>query len=239
MHLPPEQQAIREKSYHPSGKFIEFPTADIETSIPERFEKIARNFPERLAVDDGNRSFTYAQLNQAANRIAKGILEQPGVNEEPVTLLFEHGAFVIAAILAILKTGRIYVPLDPALPAARMSEMFQDCQAKLLLADSKNLSQARQLAQDGQNVLNCDDLDITTAAGNLDRKMSAQTPALILYTSGSTGRPKGVLHSQRNILVEASNYINDVRICAKDRLSLCQSCSFANSIRNIYGALLS
>ena len=116
--------------------------------------------------------------------------------------------------------------------------MLQDSQAKLLLTNSHNLAQARELAQDGQLVLNCDDVDASPAAENLNQPIASQTPALILYTSGSTGRPKGVLHNQRNILVEASNYTNDVRICPEDRLSFCQSCSFANSIRNIYGALL-
>jgi acyl-CoA synthetase (AMP-forming)/AMP-acid ligase II len=62
--------------------------------------------------------------------------------------------------------------------------------------------------------------------------------ALILYTSGSTGLPKGVLLNHRHILVEIRTYTNDVRICSEDRLALCQSCSFALSLRNLYGALL-
>ena len=237
MDLPLEQQAIREKCYLPQGEFIEFSMTDLETSVPECFDKVVQKFPERLAVDDGSVSLTYRELDLAANRIAARILEQPG--EEPVALLFEHGALTIAAILGTLKAARIYVPLDPTLPAARQAAMLQDCQAKLILTNSKNLSQARELAQDGQVIVNCDDLQVDAAAENPDRKIAADQPALILYTSGSTGRPKGVLHSHRNLLVEARNYINDVRICPEDRLSLCQSCSFANSIRNIYGALLS
>src|SRR6185295_9400409 len=120
--------------------------------------------------------------------------------------LFEHGVFIIAAILGILKTGKIYIPLDPALPTARTSEMLRDSQAKLLLTNAKNLSQARELVQDGQLILNCDDVDPSAAAENLNRPIASQMPALILYTSESTGRPKGVLHNHRNILVEASNY---------------------------------
>ena len=116
--------------------------------------------------------------------------------------------------------------------------MLEDSQAKLLLTDTKHLSQARQLAQGGQSILNGDDIDAGIATGNLDQLISPETCALILYTSGSTGRPKGVLHNQRNILVETRTYTNDLRICPEDRLALWHSCSYANSIRNIYGALL-
>ena len=202
-NLPPEQQAIREKCYLAQGGFVEFPIADIETSVPECFDKVVQKFPERLAVDDGGRSLTYRELNQAANRIATKILKQTGTATEPVALLFEHRALIIAAILGTLKAGRIYVPLDPTLPAARKAEMLQDCQAKFLLTNSKNLLQARELAEDRQVILNCDDLEVGVAAENLGRKIAADQPALILYTSGSTGRPKGVLHSHRNLLVEA------------------------------------
>ena len=223
MKLVTNQEALRSKCYHPSGAFVEFPLTDVGASIPECFEKIVRKFPERLAVNDGDRAFTYEELNQAANRIAYSIVEQSATSERPIALLFEQGAFVIAAILGVLKTGRIYVPLDPSVPAARISVMLQDSQAELLLTNSQNLFQAGQLAQDGQQIINCDDVDTTKLVENLGRKIVATTPALILYTSGSTGKPKGVLHSHRNILVEASNYINDVRICPEDALSLCQS----------------
>ena len=66
--LPAEQQALRAKCFHPSGVFVEFSKEEIEQSIPERFEKIARQYPNRLAVKVGERSFTYDELNRWANR---------------------------------------------------------------------------------------------------------------------------------------------------------------------------
>jgi len=237
-HLPPPQQAIRDKCFHPSGTFVEFPDEAVEQSIPQRFEQIVRRYPERLALKTSDHSFTYAQLNSAANRVARAIAARRGANEEPVALLFEHGAVIIAAILGILKSGRSYVPVDTSLPPVRIAEILQNSGAKLILTNTRYLSQARQLAQNGQSILNYDAVDVSAADGNLDQTPSAETSAIILYTSGSTGLPKGVLHNHRNILVETRNYTNDARICAEDRLSLCQSCSFANSIRNIYGALL-
>ena len=236
--LPARQQAVREKCFHPSGAFVEFKKEEIEQSIPDRFEKIVQMYPDRIAVKTRNHTLTYDALNRVANRIARAILAHLGDGEEPVALLFEHGAFLIAAILAILKAGKIYMSLDPADPDARTAYMLEDSQAKLLLTNTKHLSQARQLAQGGQPILNCDDVDASIATGNLDRLISPETCALILYTSGSTGRPKGVLHNHRNILVETRTYTNDVRICPEDRLALWHSCSYANSIRNMYGALL-
>src|SRR5215467_3931370 len=88
--LPPEQQAIRDKCVHPTGTFVEFKKEEIEQSIPDRFEKIVRLYPHRLAVKAGQRSLTYDQLNRAANRIAAAILAKRGDRNEPITMLFEH-----------------------------------------------------------------------------------------------------------------------------------------------------
>ena len=97
---------------------------------------------------------------------------------------------------------------------------------------------AAQLAQGGQAVVNCDDIDPDLPAANPTGAISGSTPAFLLYTSGSTGNPKGVLHNHRNVLVEVRNYTNDVSIRPDDRLAVWHSFSFANSIRNLYGALM-
>src|SRR5688572_17756750 len=91
VQLPPEQQAIKDKCFRPSGTFVEFPMEDVETSIPARFEKIAGMYPERIAVKAGNRSLTYRALNQAANRVACAILAERGEGEEPIAFIVEQG----------------------------------------------------------------------------------------------------------------------------------------------------
>ena len=74
MELPPNQQAIRAKCIHPSGRFVEFPKEDVELSIPARFEKIVARYGDRTAVKSGNQALTYQDLNQAANRLAHAIV---------------------------------------------------------------------------------------------------------------------------------------------------------------------
>ena len=96
--IPPEQQAIRDRCFHPSGTFVEFPIEDVETSIPARFEKIVRSYPNNLAVKMGQRSLTYEELNRYANRIARAIVEKRGLGSEPIGLFFAHSADLVAAI---------------------------------------------------------------------------------------------------------------------------------------------
>ena len=237
-NLPLEQQAIQARCVHPTGSFVEFEREEINQSIVDRFEQQVATHPERLAVKTKGEEFTYDALNKMANRVARAILERLNPKEKTVALLFLPGAHIVAALLGILKTGKIYVALDPAFPQARTAYMLEDCAARLILTDAKHLSLAQEVAQRGQGVLLIENVDSSTAADNLDLAVSAEAPALILYTSGSTGTPKGVLHNHRNVLVEARNYTNDAHICSDDRLALWHSCSFANSIRNLYGALL-
>src|SRR4026208_1052526 len=89
--LPPEQQAIRNKCFHPSGTFVEFPIEDVETSIPARFENIVEKYPERIAIKVNDRVVTYAELNGIANRLARRIVACGGDSHIPVALLFAKG----------------------------------------------------------------------------------------------------------------------------------------------------
>ena len=115
--LPPEQEAIRAKCFHPTGTFVEFPKEEVEQSIPERFAKMVRKHGERLAVRTDNYAFTYDELNRLANRVARAILAESHDNQRPVALLLENDALMIAAILGVLKAGKIICAAGP--PASR------------------------------------------------------------------------------------------------------------------------
>lgn len=211
----------------------------LDQSICSYFEQQVAAHPDQLAVVDESSRLTYAQLNAAANRIARAILLRSPSGCEPIALLLGQGALAVTAILGVLKTGRIYTRLDPAIPSARTRQMLEDSQAQLLVTDQFNLPQARTLLRNtAQQILCCDNVDAAVDDSNLDLTINPEAPALILYTSGSTGRPKGVLHTHQSILVEIRNYARDAHPTSDDAMSLCTSMSFAMSVRNLYGALL-
>src|SRR5258706_6783217 len=146
MELPLEQQAIRAKCLHPSGRFVEFPQEDVELSLPARFEKIAARYGQRTAVKNGNRALTYEDLNQAANRLAHAIVARRGKVQAPVALLMEHDIALFVAIIGVLKAGKICLALDPSFPKDRNAFLLRDSQASLLIADGENFTLTGELA---------------------------------------------------------------------------------------------
>jgi len=230
--LPAEQQAIRAKCYHPSGTFIEYPRDEIEQSIPERFEGIMRKFPDRIAVKTRNRQLTYAELNNEANCLAQGILTRWGTGQRPVALMLGKGAALIVAILGVLKSGKLFVLLDPTLPPARLGYMMADSQSGLVITDGEHFASAAALAHPVP-LLNIDDVSSSLCAEAPQISRTANDFAYILYTSGSTGQPKGIAENHRNLLHYIMTETNELRICAEDRLTF-----FASQGRDIFRAIL-
>jgi amino acid adenylation domain-containing protein len=227
---------IRAKCFHPNGTFIEFPEDEIEHSIPERFEKIARRFPDRTAVESRRHRLTYRDLNQAANRTAHAVLSTCGDKNRSIAVLMEHDAPVIGAILGALKAGKFYVPLDPSLPYARSKFIVDDAQAESIITNTKHLSLAKSLVKSPSGLLNIDDIrDFPDA----DPPARARPDDLswVVYTSGSTGRPKGVMQNHRNVLHFMMNYTNGLHICAEDRLTLLYSFSVNGGGHDMFAAL--
>ena len=218
MKLPSQQEAIRAKCFHPSGTFDEFTGEEIEQSIPGRFEKIVRKHPGRLAVKARTCSLTYAALNHAANQIAHSIVIQRGMAEESIGCLLNPGAARAAAMLGVLKAGKIYVLLNPSFPEARIKFMLRDSQSTVILTDNDHLSMAKGFVEDGVRLINVDDLDSRLSIENPGVFISPNAYAWISYTSGSTGQPKGVVQNHRNLLHLFMTQTNDLHICSADRL---------------------
>lgn len=163
-----------------------------------------------------------------------------GPGRRTVALLFDQGSSMIAAMLGVLKTGMIYVPLDPKYPREHLEYRLSDSKSRVVVTDSKNIEYANELVASVNaniKVINIDVLqDISKES--IDQKVEASDYAYILYTSGSTGRPKGVLQTHRNLLHFIQVYTNNLKINHTDHMTLFSSYCFDAAIMDIYGAIL-
>ena len=228
---------MQRRQVNAPNAFVEFQREEIEQSISARFEQQARQYPERVAIKSRRHTVTYSELNQQANRIARRILALQST-DKPIAVLLEHDAPVIAAILAVLKAGKIYLPLDPSYPLARLTALLADARPALIVTNSSYFAFAQKLAQQELPVLNVDELNADIIPENLPSSLSPDTLAYIMFTSGSTGQPKGVCHTHRNVLHRVMGDTNVFRLCRDDRISLLSSCAFNASVGDIFGALL-
>jgi amino acid adenylation domain-containing protein len=228
----------RGRQVRPANPFFEFDKKEFEQSIPARFEEQVRKYPERPAVKTQTRRWSYEELNKAANRAARAILEKRGEGTEPIALLLEKDAPMIAAMLGVLKAGKFYVPLDPAHPPARIAALLEDSQAQLIVANQRHLALAGAITEKNCAAIDFDAIDPAFPTDDLGLALSPDRLAYILYTSGSTGEPKGVAQNHRNILHKTMTYTNDLHFSAEDRILLLSPCTFSFSVGFIFGALL-
>jgi amino acid adenylation domain-containing protein len=143
--------------------------------------------PNNIAVEFGDQSLSYAELNRRANKLAQHLLDlgiQPGM---PVAISCERSLELPVAALAVLKAGGCYVAVDPNYPAERINAMLVDCEASVVISQSDI-----PLPQTGATHLAIDKFDFSGNCDNPHSPVGPADPLYCIYTSGSTGRPKGV-----------------------------------------------
>ncbi|MCU0286097.1 MAG: amino acid adenylation domain-containing protein, partial [Acidobacteria bacterium] len=157
-----------------------------------------------------------------------------------VGLLIAHGVDMIAAILGVLKSGSVYVPLSPDYPTNRVSYILEDSESRLLLTDSRCEEKAGKIAQErGIPFLNIDKIEKNEAGpSETIRKIAGEKQAYIMYTSGSTGKPKGVVQTHQNVLYYIHNWIQRFSITEADRMTLFSSFCHDGSVQDMFSALL-
>ena len=205
--------------------------------IHQLIEEQAARTPDGVAVVFENQQLTYAELNSRANQLAH-YLRSLGVETEVIVgLCVERSLDMIVALIAILKAGAAYLPLDPEYPQERLQFMLEDSQVPLLLTQSSLIDklpnhQAKTvfLAEIWQEIkpMNRD---------NLTGKVTASNLANVIYTSGSTGKPKGVMVEHQGLSNLALAQIQTFAVSSQSRVLQFASFSFDACISEVLMAL--
>ena len=208
--------------------------ASASVSIPALFAAQVARTPEAVALSCGERSWTYREVEEAANRLAHLLAGQGVGPGQCVALLFSRSAEAIVAILAVLKTGAAYLPIDPAQPAARIEFMVEDA-APIAAITTTGL--ADRLDGCDLLVIDVDDPAVDTQPSTALPAPAPDNIAYIIYTSGTTGVPKGVAVTHHNV-----TQLLDVTGCRPAARRGCgrsgTPMAFDVSVWEIWGALL-
>ncbi|MFE5098117.1 amino acid adenylation domain-containing protein, partial [Streptomyces sp. NPDC056638] len=214
--------------------------------LPERFETQALRTPHATALACAGDELSYAELDSRANRLARLLSRRGAGPEQRVALMLPRSAELVVALLAVLKTGAAYIPIDPDYPADRIAYVLSDAEPMLVLGSTET---AGRLPAGTAGVVLLDTAETADAlAGVADGcfadgertvPLRPEHPAYVIYTSGSTGRPKGVVLSHANL----ANFLTDMgerfKLTDQDRWLAVTTISFDIAALELYLPLVS
>ncbi|GAA3414324.1 amino acid adenylation domain-containing protein [Streptosporangium vulgare] len=212
---------------------------DEEAGVGALFEARADAAPDALAVLAGERRLTYRELDERANRVAHRLIRDGVRPGHVVGSMTGRSAEALVAFLGIVKSGGVYLPLDPALPPDRLGYILDDSGTRLVLTGAEHAGLVRD---DRVRTIELDAEWRTIEAEEPGTRPGVtpapDAPAYVIYTSGSTGRPKGVEVPHRGVSNLASALSREFSLTPDDRVALFASLSFDASIWEITMALL-
>lgn len=207
-----------------------------DKTIVDLFEEQVEKTPDNIAVVFEDQQLTYRELNEKANQLARYLIKNGIKYKDIVALRIDKSLEMIIGILAIIKSGACYLPMNMAYPEDRVNYMLEDSSCKILLTSEKSNTISLNI-----NSINIDLDNNDIYCGNVDNitvVLSPEDLIYIIYTSGSTGKPKGAMLCHRNVvrLMKNDNYLFD--FSEKDIWTMFHSVAFDFSVWEMYGALL-
>jgi amino acid adenylation domain-containing protein len=173
------------------------PEVPAESGLAELVARHAERDPEKIAVEAPDGSLTYAELDRQTSRLANALRSLGVVRETPVGVCLGNTLHLPVAFLAVLKSGGVYVPLDPALPRARLAYLVRDAGVRLVIGDRPS---SAKLGSCGAVVFDADVRHPGPHPGSdVPADVDPDQLAYVIYTSGSTGQPKGVMATHRGL----------------------------------------
>ncbi|MBV2151247.1 non-ribosomal peptide synthase/polyketide synthase, partial [Kitasatospora sp. SUK 42] len=172
-------------------------------SLPELFRAQVRAIPDAVAVVGPDATLTYAELDARANRLAHALIARGVGPERLVAVALPRSAELVVTVLAVLRTGAAYVPLDPEYPAARIGHMLDDSRPVAVVTDVRTRERLPEAGSAHWLVVD-DPATAALVAGcpakDPEVAVDPDHPAYVIYTSGSTGKPKGVVSTHGGLL---------------------------------------
>ncbi|PIB73179.1 non-ribosomal peptide synthetase, partial [Mycobacterium celatum] len=211
------------------------PPAAAPMTVPVLFAAQVARTPDAVAVSCGGRSLSYRELDEAANRLAHLLAAHGAGPGQSVALLFSRSVDAIVAILAVLKSGAAYLPIDPALPAGRIGFMLDDAAptAAVTTPDLRSRLDDCELP-----VVDTDDPRIEDQPGTALPPQAHDDIAYLIYTSGTTGVPKGVAVTHHSVIRLFDSFDVGLQPRPGQVWTQWHSYAFDVSVWEIWGALL-
>lgn len=180
---------------------LEYPK---EKTIHQLFEEQVEKTPERIALIINDQRLTYRQLNGRANQLAKELRRKGVTPDSIVGVMLNRSPELMIGILAVLKAGGAYLPIDPQYPIARIEDVLRNSRTHMVLTNPTSLAEKEAIGQLektlGLEQINLNDSSLYTASSsNLPNINKPNNLAYVIYTSGSTGMPKGVMIEHRSV----------------------------------------
>ncbi|AGF55973.1 non-ribosomal peptide synthetase [Clostridium saccharoperbutylacetonicum] len=206
-------------------------------TIKERFEEEAKNLQNKTALVSNGQYLAYKELNERANQLGNLLMKNGIGREDIVPILCDRSIDTIIGMLAIIKSGAAYLPIDEDYPEARIRYMLEDSGSKIILIKRHQLDKVK-LEKINIQLIDLNSKEIfKESKENLPSVNSVTDLVYVIYTSGSTGKPKGVCLENRNLvnLVSNSEYIG---INSNDKILQSGSLSFDASVFQVWITLL-
>jgi len=206
--------------------------------VHQLFEEHVKKQPAAKALQLGEETLSYAELNARANRLAR-YLRKKGVKPETTVAIYLERSFdMIVALLAVMKAGGAYVPLDPTYPAERLSYIMTDSRAALVITQDDLQANVQAFDTPVLNIRQEQPAIEQESSGNLKNLTSPQNLAYMIYTSGSTGRPKGTLLQHYGAINTAQALGKEFKVFPGGSMLQFASLGFDASVAEIFSALL-